>query len=350
MESYRSYVQTYELTQIDKLIFRNCRLLASRTFTFLVGPDREAIDVHANLLQSLSEPLDKLMNNGQMKESTESVAVLDEVDVDTFGLFVEFCYTRNYRLPPKVKAPGVTGAAAQVAKPGLLEATLTTSFCHNCGTPCTAKAPDVPALCIRCCSIYMNCFCVLCGLGADWNTSYPNTGPICQNCSKRPEVRRFNSFFAGAGLNRLIPHLREKKYGAMGMSHDEIRDHSGGLMPKDEPSEKLVYHAKLHVFATIYMIQSLKDLSLHKLSRDLEAFEFEDDSAGEFAELFRYVYVNTSGNDDDTIGTGSEMRDLVATWAACQAELLVENRAFLDVLEEGGEGASAFAIFMAKRL
>jgi hypothetical protein len=98
------------------------------------------------------------------------------------------------------------------------------------------------------------------------------------------------------------------------------------------------------------MIQSLKDLTLHKLSRDLEAFEFEDDSAGEFAELFRYVYVNTSGNDDDTIGTASEMRDLVATWAACQAELLVENRAFLDVLEEGGEGASAFAIFMAKRL
>jgi hypothetical protein len=133
----------------------------------------------------------------------------------------------------------------------------------------------------------------------------------------------------------------------MGMSHDEVRDRLGGLLPKDEPSEKLVCHAKLHVFASI---QSLKDLSLHKLSRDLEAFEFEDDSAGEFAELFRYVHVNTSANDDDTIGTGSEMRDLVATWAACQAEFLVKNRPFLDMLEEGGEGASAFAIFMAKRL
>jgi hypothetical protein len=148
----------------------------------------------------------------------------------------------------------------------------------------------------------------------------------------------------------LWQRLEARRYGAMGMSHNELRAHLKSMKPEDEPSDKLVYHAKLYVFATMYMIQSLKDLSLHKLSRDLEAFDFKGDSAGEFAELFRYVYVNTSGNDDTTVGTGSELRDLVVTHAACQAELLVRNKAFLEVLEEGGEGASAFAIFMAKRL
>ena len=98
------------------------------------------------------------------------------------------------------------------------------------------------------------------------------------------------------------------------------------------------------------MIQSLRDLCLHKLSRDLEAFDFSDDSAGEFAELFRYVYANTSGNDDETIGTGGELRDLVTTYAACKAEFLVENKAFLEALEEGGEGVSAFAVFIVKRI
>jgi hypothetical protein len=38
-----------------------------------------------------------------MRESTERVAELGDVDVETFGLFAEFCYTRNYRAPSKAK-------------------------------------------------------------------------------------------------------------------------------------------------------------------------------------------------------------------------------------------------------
>src|SRR5256885_485733 len=109
MAPYRSYVHpemqrtfhSFKISQIDTTI--SYRLLASRTFAFLVGPDKEPIDIHIRLLQSLSEPLDKLMNNGQMRESIERVAVLEDVDVETFGLFAEFCYTRNYRAPPKPK-------------------------------------------------------------------------------------------------------------------------------------------------------------------------------------------------------------------------------------------------------
>jgi hypothetical protein len=136
----------------------------------------------------------------------------------------------------------------------------------------------------------------------------------------------------------------------MGMNHVELRAHLKQMKPEDELSDKLVYHAKLYVFANMYMIESLKGLCLHKLLRDLAGFEVEGDSAGEVAELLRYVYANTSANDDGTEGTGSELRDLVITYAACKAEFLVKDKAFLEMLEEGGEAASAFAQFMAKRL
>ena len=105
--------------------------------------------------------------------------------------------------------------------------------------------------------------------------------PVCPTCREKAEVQRINLWKGDAAIWR---RLETKEYGAMGMSHDELRAYIKSLKPKDELSKKLVCHAKLYVFATMYMIQSLKDLCLHKLSRDLEGFDFKDDSAGEFAE------------------------------------------------------------------
>jgi hypothetical protein len=327
------------------------RLLASRTFTFLVGPEKEPIDIHINLLQSLSEPLDRLMNNGRMKESTERFAVLEEVEVDIFGLFAEFCYTRNYRAPPKAKpaeaVEGPNGTDVRMAKHNLPETSLRTNYCYRCSRSWASSMPKGQMICSNCASSPFYMYCVLCQAHGEVSKHCHGRGPVCLTCSKKPEVQKIN---LSKGEIAIRQRLDAKKYGAMGMSHDELRAHLKSLKPEDELSEKLVYHAKLYVFATIYMIQSLKDLCLHKLSRDLEAFDFKDDLAGEFANLFRYVYVNTSGNDDDTMGIGSELRDLVVTYAAFKAEFVVENKAFLDVLEEGGEGASAFAVFMAKRI
>lgn len=317
-----------------------CRPLASRTFTFLVGPEKEAIDVHINLLQSLSEPLDKLMNNGQMKESTERVAVLEHVDVETFGLFAEFCYTYNYRAPPKAKA---VGAVVQIAKGNPPQISLPTAYCYICGRYSPSNLSNSKIYCKACSPLSLHC--VLCSAGLDFQKLY--YGPVCLQCSKTKAVQ---SYLVSMSSVALRERLEAKKRGAMGVSYDELRVRLQSLKPQDEPSQKPIYHARLYVFANMYMIQPLKDLVLHKLSRDLEAFDFKNDSTGEFADLFRYVYMNTSGDDDDSMGTGSELRDLVVTYAASNAEFLVRNKAFVEVLEQGGEGASTFAVFMAKRL
>jgi hypothetical protein len=353
MTSYKSYVLRDRIkapiSRSPAYVFP-FRLLASRTFTFLVGPEKEPIDIHIRLLQSLSEPLDKLMNNGTMKESTERAAVLEEVDVNTFGLFAEFCYKGNYYAPPKAKVAQEvnvpSGTDGQMPKQNSQEIGLLTNYCYRCGRPWKSAMPSTfNRYCRNCSTIYI--FCVLCGEQGEISVFCHGRGPVCPACNKKAKIRAVNLF---GSKTALWQRLEAKKYGAMGMSHDELRAYLKSLKPEDKLSDKLVYHAKLYAFATMYMIQSLQDLCLHKLSRDLEGFDFKDDSAGEFAELFRYVYVTTTGNDDDTIGTGSELRDLVVTYAACYAEFLVENKAFLEVLEEGGEAASEFAVSLVKRI
>jgi hypothetical protein len=295
-----------------------------------------------------------LMNNGQMRESTERVAELGDVDVETFGLFAEFCYTRNYRAPSKAKTNKAASAAniekdMPIAEYQTRVINLSTLYCCRCSRGLPILAADYqqnPIFCAVCTGGYP-VFCVLCRTTIQTPILWYGGGPFCLTCRKKPEVRNLALLSKKAALWR---HLQAKEYGAMGMNHVELRAHLKQMKPEDELSDKLVYHAKLYVFANMYMIESLKGLCLHKLLRDLAEFDVEGDSAGEVAELLRYVYANTSANDDGTEGTGSELRDLVITYAACKAEFLVKDKAFLEMLEEGGEAASAFAQFMAKRL
>jgi hypothetical protein len=81
-------------------------LLESEPFVFLVGPTSKRLTVHAALVKELSKPLDRLINNGAMKESNEKVAMLQYVSVETFSYFAEYCYTKNYRASPQNSAEG----------------------------------------------------------------------------------------------------------------------------------------------------------------------------------------------------------------------------------------------------
>jgi hypothetical protein len=151
--------------------------------------------VHITLLQSLSEPLDRLMNNGQMKESMERVATLEEVDVETFGLLAEFCYTQNYRAHPRVKAAetavnGPTGAYAQTTKCNLPEICLPTTYCYKCGGFWPSRMPYGTMHCSNCSP--GNFYCVLCH-------GFAENPKLCQPCSEKPEVQRLNSLISRDG-------------------------------------------------------------------------------------------------------------------------------------------------------
>ena len=84
-------------------------LLETEQFTFLVGPDHKRLNIHPGVLEHHSDPLHALISNGQMRESKEKVAVLEDIDVETFSLLAEYCYTGNYHADPrpKVTSPGL---------------------------------------------------------------------------------------------------------------------------------------------------------------------------------------------------------------------------------------------------
>ena len=74
------------------------RLLGSRTFQFLVGPDgqdRTLFTIHTAVAETLSAPLATLMN-GSMREAIGGVATLKEVDEQTFLRFCEYAYMGDY--------------------------------------------------------------------------------------------------------------------------------------------------------------------------------------------------------------------------------------------------------------
>ncbi|KAI0598235.1 hypothetical protein F4775DRAFT_187476 [Biscogniauxia sp. FL1348] len=89
-------------------------IAASKPFRFLVGPDKKAFTMHADLVSHLSKPLAALIN-GNMKEAREGYAELPEVDEGTFVLFCQFAYTGNYRLSSRVKTSELMGKPLRFA-------------------------------------------------------------------------------------------------------------------------------------------------------------------------------------------------------------------------------------------
>ncbi|KAE8150533.1 hypothetical protein BDV25DRAFT_110508 [Aspergillus avenaceus] len=80
--------------QID--LANNARVVRSDSFTFLIGPDHVPFIVHAGVVKELSAPLTAMIENGSMKESVERVAVLEDIEIETFGQFCEYAYKGSY--------------------------------------------------------------------------------------------------------------------------------------------------------------------------------------------------------------------------------------------------------------
>jgi len=81
-------------------------IIYSPSFTFLVGPSRTKLTIQSGLARHVSKPLDHLMNNGQTRESKTGIATLEDEEVDTFVAFCEYAYTSDYDVPPVEFKPG----------------------------------------------------------------------------------------------------------------------------------------------------------------------------------------------------------------------------------------------------
>ncbi|KAI9041861.1 uncharacterized protein KD926_006406 [Aspergillus affinis] len=72
------------------------KVCLSSQFTFLISEDKHSMRIHSAIVVETSKPLNA---NGIMKESTSKVAVLADVDPETFAASCEYAYTGTYTSP-----------------------------------------------------------------------------------------------------------------------------------------------------------------------------------------------------------------------------------------------------------
>jgi hypothetical protein len=132
--------------------------------------------------------------------------------------------------------------------------------------------------------------------------------------------------------------LEWAQYHVDNMTHDWFRSqHLMRQRPPVASSDNLCDHARLYVFGNVYMIEPLKNFSLHMLHRDLEKFELMDNNVAEVVKLIDIAYQNTASASTYTDGLGTGLRDLVVTYVVYKGDLLMESKLFQEHIAEGGE-------------
>lgn len=99
----------------------------------------------------------------------------------------------------------------------------------------------------------------------------------------------------------------------------------------------IVFHAKVYVFATKYLVEQLRQQCLKSLHRDLLAFSLNRESASLILDLLEYTYTNTGRHEP---GGKSPLRDLVIHYIACEARTLGDNERFTQILDSNSEMGS----------
>ena len=83
-------------------------------------------------------------------------------------------------------------------------------------------------------------------------------------------------------------------------------------------------HAKLYVFANLYVTEPLKQFCLQKLQKDLSTMEPSDANMEDLCEMLPLTYQFTSSSDNGERGIGKDLRDLVIRYAGWKAEVLLK--------------------------
>lgn len=308
------------------------RILASKPFTFVVGPNKKQFIMHEAAITRLSKTLDKLLNGG-MKESKEHCVCWEDIDEKTFLRFGEWAYTGDY-MPEE---PEIILDASQIAiskkdaknatssKPENVVNCLATfdfniatpSFVH-CGRGTTSP---ITATCGTCKTQFVTVRCQYCG--AHQFTTCPQCRGVSVGPKKKAMVEKFNN--NSAYESPTTPFTPRK-------NTESCEDYS----------EVFLSHARLYVLADKYDIKELRDLSAHKIWVTLKEFTLYPERMGDVVGLVKYLFQNTLEKD--------KLRTLLKDFCACTVEDLCKGEGFQDLICETPEFACELIMEMSTRL
>jgi hypothetical protein len=96
----------------------------------------------------------------------------------------------------------------------------------------------------------------------------------------------------------------------------------------------LLAHAKIYIFATRYLVDSLREQSLKSLHRDLCDFNLSTQNMSHFLDLLQYTFEHTGRQEP---GGSSSLRRIVIDYTSCKAKVLIQSSRFRQILDMFGE-------------
>ena len=270
--------------------------LASPSFKFVV--EGKSLYIHAGLIARHSKPLDRMIN-GSMSEAQDGVAVLPDVDRDTFLRFIRWAYTGTYcaaefSAKQKYKCPPSAVASKESEKPkevNIFGQYQTPIFYNEIGSP-------------------------------------------FQLVTNEEEVKNPKKQFAK------LKYVVDETH----VSVPKPRSNNG---PGENYTEVFLSHARIYVFAEKYDIRPLKSLALQQLHSTLTIFKLYPERVGDISALLRYAYDNTA-----ELQYGTEpLRALLTQYMGCEIGVLARDGEFQkSLLEDGGAMLGDFLKMVVDRI
>lgn len=120
----------------------------------------------------------------------------------------------------------------------------------------------------------------------------------------------------------------------------------GGNPAHIPPRPILIFHAKLYVFATQYLIEPLREQCLHALHRCLVRCDTLGVTVSDVLDLLEYTY-QESGREEPA-GKPCSLRELVILFAACESSSLNRDPRFRELLDQYAQMGSDLVMTLLK--
>jgi hypothetical protein len=252
------------------------------------------------------------MNNRHMVEAHDGLAVLDDVETDTFVGFCEFAYTGDYRLRMMEREPEIaTDGPAPIQREETHEAAA-----PDWEAPATEEAPPL-----------------------EWEEQSTLAVEVVQEqywgyIGRKQKKKETQTTQTERIWNDFLNLTYEDPPRLVSDEQATLVNGDNTSVPKTTIS--FLYHAKIYVFAEKYLIDNLRMLCLRKLHANLRDFDLTLQTSGLILEVLKFAYAQTERKES----RDDELRMLIVHYAACKGEILKENPNLRSLLEADGEMAS----------
>lgn len=269
--------------------------------------------------------------NGGMRESEERIADINDLTVEDFIRFCEFAYRGDYTVPHWEQDPEPTDVSRETTdSQALLDLQ---NAAHE--TSYSPEARDEPIS------------------PTQWRLDEAPAEPAVvsefdytawlSSLEKKKKPQKPSYELALKSKNEFRAQINEREYIKSSDVKDEILKQAipySNANSRQNFTPVFLAHARLYTFATMRLIESLKDRALDKLHNTLKVFCLYTDRINDVVELARYAYGNGEDRRDD--GTIDELRKLVVEYIADNAHVIGQSAHFFALMEEGGEFVGDF--------